>query len=211
VVYSFANLIQKQGFSTLHKTPFCVYNGSPMTSGTNKAYKFFLLLISCLFWRLLPFRAPNIEPITASLMPISGALGALAGFSFAISSVLMYDLVTGTLGAHTFFVAGAFAVLGIWGGRYFKGREGDTMGYIRFAVAGTLFFDAVTGLIPGPLFYGQSFAAAFAGQIPFTMLHLLGNIVFAATLSPAIYHLLIKKRKPGLKPSLTSSLNPKII
>ena len=182
-----------------------------MTSGANKAYKFFLLLVSCLLFRLLPFRAPNIEPITASLMPISGALGALAGFSFAVLGVFMYDLITGTLGVHTFFVAGAFAVLGIWGGRYFKEHKADTVSYIRFAVWGTLFFDAVTGLILGPVFYGQPFAVALAGQIPFTMLHLLGNVVFAATLSPLIYRLLIKKRKPDVKLSPTNALSPKII
>ena len=182
-----------------------------MTSGANKAYKFFLLLVSCLLFRLLPFRAPNIEPITAALMPISGALGAVAGFSFALLSVFMYDLITGTLGVHTFFVAGAFAVLGIWGGRYFKEHKADTVSYIRFAVWGTLFFDAVTGLILGPVFYGQPFAVALAGQIPFTALHLLGNIVFAATLSPAIYYLLTRKRKPDPKPSLASHLNHKTI
>ncbi len=94
---------------------------------------------------------------------------------------------------------------------YFKRHTGNISNYIRFAVVGTLFFDAVTGLMPGPLFYGQSFAVALSGQIPFTALHLLGNVAFAATLSPVIHYLLIKKRKPDLVISKALVLSPKII
>jgi hypothetical protein len=162
-------------------------------------------------FRLLPFRAPNIEPITAALMPVGGALGTFFGLAFAILSVLLYDTVTGTLGTHTFFTAGAFALLALAAGRYFKGQHNNKMGYVKFAIAGALFFDAVTGLIPGPVFYGQPVATALAGQIPFTVLHLLGNIAFALTLSPAIHYLLIKKRKPDEKLSEAGALNPKII
>ena len=180
-----------------------------MTSGANKAYKFFLLLLSCFLFRLLPFRAPNVEPITAALMPLGRAYGGALAFFFAVGSILVYDIFTSTLGVHTFFTTGAFGLLGIWSGRYFKGQEAGIASYIRFAIIGTLFFDVVTGLIPGPIFYGQPFAVALAGQIPFTALHLLGNVAFAATLSPVIHYLLIKKRKPTASPSRDLALNLK--
>lgn len=187
-------------------------NDSPMDSHgnqVNKIVKFSLLLISCLLFRLLPFRAPNIEPITATLMPISGAYGKFAGIIFAILSVVLFDSLTGTLGVHTFFTAGAFGLLGFGAGSYFRNRKGTVADYVRFAIVGTLFFDAFTGLLVGPIFFQQSLAAAFYGQIPFTALHLAGNIVFAATLSPVIHHLLIKKRKQPIPVSAISPFSPK--
>jgi len=33
------------------------------------------------------------------------------------------------------------------------------------------------------------------GQIPFTALHLIGNVTFAIILSPGIYNFLIKKKE----------------
>ena len=35
--------------------------------------KFFIALIFCLLIRLIPFRAPNVEPILATMMPFSKA------------------------------------------------------------------------------------------------------------------------------------------
>ena len=59
--------------------------------------------------------------------------------------------------------------------------------YVKFAVIGTLFFDAITGLTVGPLFFNQSFMSALIGQIPFTILHLIGNVSFAFVVSPILY------------------------
>jgi len=189
-------------------------NESPMTFKTNnikQTGKFFLAVIFCLLFRLLPFRAPNIEPILATIMPLGRAYGALTGFAFSILSVLLYDLLTGTMGVHTFFTAGAFGLLGFWAGSYFKNRKGTVADYVRFAVVGTLFFDAATGLFLGPIFYGQSFSAAFFGQIPFTALHLSGNIIFAITLSPIFYRFFVRQRESEISISIIRPLEPKII
>lgn len=172
--------------------------------------KFFLALILCLFARLIPFRAPNIEPILATTMPFSRAYGALTGFSFAVLSILLYDIITSALGMQTFFTASAYGILGLWSASYFRKHKEDAWSYARFAIIGTLFFDAATGLTVGPLFFHQSFLGSFVGQIPFTALHLLGNITFALILSPAIYNFLIRKKKKE-KPFRISILNPKII
>ena len=172
--------------------------------------KFTFALILCLLVRLIPFRAPNVEPILATTMPFSRAYGAFAGFSFAVLSILIYDIVTHTLGVQTFFTVLAYGMLGLLAALYFKKRAGTTMDYVRFAIMGTLFYDAVTGLTVGPIFFHQSFMQSLIGQIPFTALHLLGNIIFAIILSPAIYKILIKKKKRESS-SLINILNPKTI
>ena len=179
---------------------------------TNKKnyFKFTLGLVLCLLVRLIPLRAPNVEPILATTMPFSKAYGALVGFSFAILSILLYDVLTGTLGVQTFFTAGAYGIVGLWSGIYFKKREASISNYVRFAIIGTLFFDALTGLTVGPLFFHQSFFGSLVGQIPFTALHLLGNIIFAFVLSPAIYNFVIKKKKIKTT-SIINILNPEII
>jgi uncharacterized membrane protein len=184
-----------------------------MTSmGANKKnyFKFSFALILCLLVRLIPFRVPNIEPILATTMPFSKAYGALTGFSFAILSILLYDVLSGTLGMQTFFTAGAYGILGLWSASYFKRREASAWNYVRFAIIGTLFFDALTGFTVGPIFFHQSFFGSLVGQIPFTALHLSGNVAFAFVLSPVIYNFLIKKKKTNIAP-IVNTLNPKII
>jgi uncharacterized membrane protein len=176
-----------------------------------KAVKVSLLFIFCLLMRLIPFRAPNVEPILAAVMPLSRVHGALAAFFFAAASIFSYDLLTGTLGVHTFFTLFAYGALGVWAGYYFKTREAKISNYVRFAIIGTLFFDVVT-LLAGPLFFDQPLSSALLGQIPFTAFHLLGNIVFALTLSPAIHYLLVRKRKRSTELPLSIKIfNPKII
>jgi uncharacterized membrane protein len=156
--------------------------------------KFIFGVALCLFVRLIPFRAPNIEPVLAFAMPMGRAYGALAGFSFGALSIFLYDLATGTLGVRTVFTAGAYGLIGLASVLYFNKKEASKWDYVKFAIIGTLFFDALTGLTVGPLFFDQSFNAALAGQIPFTALHLLGNTMFAYALSPGLYNYLVKKK-----------------
>jgi len=172
--------------------------------------KFSLALFLCLLARLVPLRAPNVEPILATMMPFGRAYGPLVGFSFAVLSILLYDMATGTLGVQTFFTAGAYGLLGLWAGHYFKKREkkkGDKMNYVTFAILGTLLFDGLTGFTVGPIFYHQSFWGSVVGQIPFTALHLVSNVAFALTLSPAIYHLLDKKRQTESENQFSPAIN----
>lgn len=158
-------------------------------------FKFVLGFVACLLIRLIPFRPPNIEPILATQMPFSKAYGAYAGFIFAFLSIVFYDLVTGMLGVWTLLTAGTYGVLGFWAFYFFKKIEPRRWDYVKFAVIGTLFFDAVTGLSIGPLFFQQSFMSALVGQIPFTIWHLVGNVAFSFILSPAIYKSVIENKK----------------
>lgn len=181
-----------------------------MSINKKNYFKFSLGLVLCLLVRLIPFRAPNIEPILATTMPLSKAYGALAGFSFAVLSILIYDVITGTLGVQTFFTVLAYGVIGLWSASYFRKHESNSSSYVRFAIMGTLVFDALTGLTVGPIFFHQSFMTSLLGQIPFTAFHLLGNIAFAFMLSPAIYNFMIRKRKKENVAHI-NTLNPKII
>ncbi len=180
---------------------------------TNKKnyLKLALVFLLCLFARLIPFRAPNVEPIFASVMPVSRAYGAFAGFSFAVFSILIYDAITGTIGVQTIFTAGVYGVIGLWATSYFKKQKANKWSYLRFAIIGTLFFDGATGLTVGPIFFHQSFINTLIGQIPFTMLHLLGNTVFAVILSPAIYNFMIKEKEKKKKVVSINIFNPKTI
>jgi|SRR3989344_1271085 len=171
-------------------------------------FKFILGFITCLLIRLIPFRPPNIEPILATQMPFSRAYGAYAGFFFAFFSILLFDVVTRHYGVWSYLTAGTYGVLGFWAAYFFRIKEPNRWDYARFAIVGTLFFDAVTGLSIGPLFFQQSFMEAFTGQIPFTLWHLLGNVSFALVLSPAIYNFVIKNKKLEYV-SLVSIFHPK--
>ena len=163
-----------------------------MQTNRKNYFKFSLALVLCLLVRLIPFRAPNVEPILATVMPFSKAYGALTGFSFAVLSILLYDVITGTLGIQTFFTTFAYGIIGLWSAHYFKKNQANKWSYVRFAIFGTLFFDVFTGLTVGPIFFQQSFLGSLMGQIPFTVLHLIGNVTFAIILSPVIYNFLIR-------------------
>ncbi len=149
--------------------------------------KIVLGFVLCLVFRLVPVRPPNIEPLLATQMPFSKAYGPVVGFSFAFLSIVLFDVITAKVGVWTLITAFAYGVLGIWSVLFFKKREMKRMNYVKFAIIGTLFFDAVTGLTVGPLFFNQTFMQALIGQIPFTIMHLIGNVTFAYVMSPLIY------------------------
>ncbi|MDP2788991.1 MAG: ECF transporter S component [bacterium] len=157
--------------------------------------KFTVGFIACLFFRLIPFRVPNIEPILAVQMPFSRIYGGVAGFSFAFFSIVVYDFFTSGLGMWTLITAVVYGSMGLWAVHYFKNKKNNSFEYVKFAIMSTIAFDAITGLSVGPLFFHQSFFTALVGQIPFTVLHLIGNSAFALILSPSIYNFILKKEK----------------
>lgn len=137
--------------------------------------------------RLVPFRPPNIEPILSIQMPFAKQFGVFAGFSFAFLNIVLFDAITGKLGSWTAITAAAYGLLGVFSAWYFKNRSNTAWQYGLHAVYATLLYDAVTGLSIGPLFFGQSFSEAFYGQIPFTINHLIGNVILSALISPVVY------------------------
>jgi uncharacterized membrane protein len=156
--------------------------------------KYIVGLLLVLLFRLVP-RPPNVEPITATMMPYSKKWGSMAGIVFCLISVLGYDLISGSFGVWSFITAGTFCLLGLLSGFYFKNRESNIKNYLIFAIFATLLYDAITGLGIGTVFFGQNFVQALVGQVPFTLYHLAGNIVFATVLSPALFRWVVENEK----------------
>lgn len=167
-----------------------------MTEKQNKDwFKYGLGFVVCLLLRLIPFRTPNIEPLLATQMPFSRVYGQVGSFFFAFASIFLYDSLTSGIGVWTFITAFAYGFLGIWAVAFFKNREASSLNYAKFAVMATIAYDIVTGFTVGPLFFNQPFMAAVVGQIPFTILHLIGNVVLAITVSPIIDYYIIRNEK----------------
>jgi uncharacterized membrane protein len=146
-------------------------------------------------FRLFPYRPPNFEPILAVQMPFTKKFGFIAGFIFAFFNIVLFDLVMNKVGLWTIITASAYGLLAIYSHWYFKKRKNKGYHYAIFAIYATLFYDAVTGLSIGPLFFGQSFQTALIGQIPFTIYHLLGNVSLGFIFSPAIYRFVVANSK----------------
>lgn len=142
----------------------------------------------------MPFRAPNVEPIMAVIMPFGKKYGGIFSFSFAFLSILIFDIFTSGIGIWTLITGLAYGFVGLGASFFFKNRS-DWKNYAIYAIIATIFYDAVTGLTIGPLFFGQSFMVSLVGQIPFTILHLLGNVSFAIVLSPVIERWILKEEK----------------
>jgi len=135
--------------------------------------------------RMIPFRAPNVEPIMATLMPLGKIYGKVMTFVFGFASIALYDVFTSGFGIWTLITALAYGSLGLGASYFFQNRSGVKF-YVLYAVIATIFYDIITGLTIGPLFFHQSFVVSLTGQIPFTILHLLSNVSFAIVLTPLI-------------------------
>ncbi|MEK7585734.1 MAG: ECF transporter S component [Patescibacteria group bacterium] len=156
--------------------------------------KYTIAFIAVLGLRLIPFRAPNVEPVMSAIMPFGRVYGKLSAFLFGAMSIVIYDSLTSGLGVWSAITAVAYGLVGLGAGYYFKNRTG-WRNYALFAIFTTILYDVVTGLTLGPLFFDQTLSNALVGQIPFTLLHLLGNVVFAIVLSPVIETWIRKESK----------------
>jgi len=106
-------------------------------------------------------------------------------FIFEAQSIVLYDFFTSGIGVWTLVTAVCYGLVGLGASIFFKNRTGRA-NYVKYAIIATVLYDVATGLTIGPIFFGQSFMGAVIGQIPFTALHLLGNVAFAIVLSPVI-------------------------
>jgi uncharacterized membrane protein len=154
-------------------------------------FKILLVFLGCLLFRLLPLRAPNVEPIMASIMPLGRKYGAMTGFLFGFLSIILYDAVT-HFGSWTWIAGITYGLIGAVSAWYFSkvhpekgGAKSSILNFAVFAFLATIVFDFVTGVLFAPIFH-ESMMTALVLQIPFTLLHLAGNIGFAVTLSPIL-------------------------
>jgi hypothetical protein len=147
--------------------------------------KYIITFISVFALRMMPFRAPNVEPIMTVIMPFSKVYGGIMSFVFGALSIVLYDSFTSGLGIWTLVTATTYGAIGYGAQSFFRNRSG-WKSYAMYAIMATIFYDAITGLTIGPLFFHQSFMLSLSGQIPFTILHLLSNVSFAIILSPVV-------------------------
>ncbi len=147
-------------------------------------FKILIVFVGCLLFRLLPLRAPNVEPIMASIMPLSRKYGAMLGFIFGFLSIFIYDSLT-HFGSWTWIAAITYGLIGALATLYFKKFKSSPVNFAIFAALATIVFDLVTGVLFAPMF-NESIGTALILQIPFTILHLTGNIAFAFLLSPVL-------------------------
>lgn len=146
--------------------------------------KFLIGWAAVFLTRLLPFRPPNVEPVLATLMPFAKEFGAGGGFVFGFLSITLFDAFVGKVGIWTLITGAAYGLVGAGAALFFKNRQASALNFLAYGVIGTILYDAATDLTIGPLFWGQPFWEALTGQIPFTLLHLAGNIVLSMGASP---------------------------
>ncbi len=170
------------------------YNRGPMQTISLKTgwLKLAIGFLAVFLVRLIPVRPPNVEPMLATMMPFSTRFGYLTSFLFGFLGIMAYDLVTAGIGSWTLVTGAMYGALGMAAHLYFTKAKPNTKNFLIFGVAGTLVYDAVTGLTMGPLLFGQPLVAALIGQIPFTILHLAGTVAFTLVLSPALYKWVVK-------------------
>ena len=144
--------------------------------------------------RLMPWRPPNVEPILATLIPFSKRYGIIGGFLFGFLSIFLFDIFTHNTGLWTWITASTYGLLGIGAYIFFKRYKEGWKTNIIYSIIGTIFYDLVTGVMMGPLFFGQPLSEAFFGQIPFTLTHLFGNIALTLLLTPVIDIYIVENR-----------------
>lgn len=151
--------------------------------------KYLAGFVGTLIFRLLsPFLGLwNISPLMATELAGAKAYGPWVGGLYGALSIVLLDMMMGKVGTWTAITAITYGAIGVWGAYFFKGREATAQNFIIASVIGALFFDLITGVLMGPILYGQPWMEAIVGQIPFTLRHVVGNVIFATVLAPWFY------------------------
>jgi len=108
-------------------------------------------------------------------------------YSFLLGGFLyiLVDLVTGMIGVWTLMCFLAWGIIGLLFNQFKP--SGSLLNFLGMGFLGTIVFDLLTGVIGGPLLFPMSFYDAFLGQIPFTISHLIGNLVIVGIFAPVVY------------------------
>jgi uncharacterized membrane protein len=134
----------------------------------------------------------------ASILPLGRKYGHLVGFLFGFLSIFLYDSIT-HFGSWTWIAGITYGLIGVVSTFYFSKFKSSVFNFVIFAFIATIAFDLITGVLFAPIF-GQTIFNALVLQIPFTILHLAGNIGFALTLSPILSRWLSTEKVFSLKP-----------
>ncbi|HHQ45185.1 MAG TPA: hypothetical protein ENN13_03505 [Candidatus Altiarchaeales archaeon] len=161
------------------------------------AFKYIIGLLIVVGIRILP-RPPNVEPIMATCMPFSKGYGWMGGTLFTMAAIVIYDLITRTVGPWSIVTATTYGLVAFGAYFYLRNRENTVRSYVTYSIIGTLFFDIVTGIGMGYFIFKIPLTLVVAGQIPFTLMHLASSMITAAA-SPMIYRWVVTN--PNLEAS----------
>jgi hypothetical protein len=153
--------------------------------------KYLLWFIIVIVLRIIP-HPPNVEPIMTTTMPFAKKWGWLSGFIFSVLAILFYDVITWTLGTWTMVTASTYWFIGIMAWVFLKKRENKIFNYLIFAIIATLFYDIVTWIGMWVLLFNQDLVTTIIWQIPFTINHLIWNVILSCVLSPIIYRFILQ-------------------
>jgi uncharacterized membrane protein len=127
---------------------------------------------------------PNIEPITLFTITTALVYGPLQAALLGAGALAASDFMMGFPGPWTLYCAFAFGAIGVvCGFAGFLKRKWSREELTGLAFAMTILYDATTATFWG-LSTGSVFAA-YAAQVPFTLLH-LSNCVLAYALAPTL-------------------------
>lgn len=166
--------------------------------------KFILGFLLVFAYRLIPFRPANVEPLLATVMPFSKRFGWLAAGLFGAGSIVIFDLVT-FYGPWTLPTAICYGLISSGAALFFNHRPGTATNYVLYSVPAIILYDFLTGPLIPTVFGNGNFLALSIAQIPFTLNHLAGGIIFAAILSPLLDKYLVNASFWELEPTKTSN------
>jgi energy-coupling factor transport system substrate-specific component len=133
----------------------------------------------------VPMQAvPSAEPLTFFAILAGWLFGRNKGFIVGASSLYISNfLVMGGQGPWTPFQALGFGIAGWVGGLLRK--NASIFEIVTISVIGTLIFELIINSATPLMLGGASIFTAFALAIPFTLVHLVSNLLFAFGLKPA--------------------------
>lgn len=133
-----------------------------------------LVIIGLIFRFLIPI--PGLEPIIGVIGILPKKYSYFLAILFVLLNVIIFDVLTVGFGIWTVGVLLAYILIA-YGYSKFCAKIMSMQALLLATVIMTICFDIFTGLLLGPLFFGQSFVVALVGQIPFTVAHLIGNVL----------------------------------
>ena len=98
-----------------------------------------------------------------------------------------FDFITNSVGSWTVVTSITYGAIGIFFYYFLKDRKNTRIKtYLGCGILGVLVFDFITGVLASPFLFGITFEAAFIGQIPFTIIHLITTSAFIIVITPLL-------------------------
>jgi energy-coupling factor transport system substrate-specific component len=133
----------------------------------------------------IPMQAiPSAEPLTFFAILAGWLFGSRKGFVVGISSLYISNFfMFGGQGPWTVFQMAGFGVAGYLGGLLRK--NATIIEILVISTIATLAFELLINLTTPLMMPGTNIIFAFALAIPFTIVHLVSNLIFSFALKPA--------------------------